>query len=323
MSEGTIWWRNQWQQLSSVDKQSCRFPSHRSAAHHTYVNTSQLNSQIERTISTSQSNNSNVGAPSSSSSPHSISSAPPTVGLSGILTSSASGPGLEPQGDVSNSNIDFNAFKIKSAFASRDQSPHGTKHRDSRLQKAASFESRPNYYATVNIEPQRLYNYGLSSYSHLTTTGGSHHSSPIGRVTKSSSGHVVYSSVPGGVAGVTPFRSSRSDHQMVLSEGYAPGSPRDSSPLSVRSTSSSQSIQSVTQAHRVNPPLISSRLYSCYFQSDTCFPQCQAPGEHSSVESKFPTNFSRSPISLWIKLFSALEKLIGQNFFHGGGCYSK
>ena len=223
----------------------------RSTAHHTYVNTSQFNSQIEQTISASQSNNSNVGAQSSSSSPHSVSSAPPAVGFTSASLVTSSG------GEVNKyDTVDSGTFKIKSSLSKRDQSPHRTKsysHRASKLQKAASFDSRPTY-ATINIEPQRLYNY---------STNPSHSGQDSPRVSKSSSGHVIYSShmgyTPFGVGG--PLHSSRSDHQVMLYENYASsGSPRDSSPHSVRSTtSSSQSIHSINQSHRTSSPLVASR----------------------------------------------------------------
>ena len=211
----------------------CHF---RSTAHHTYVNTSQFNSQIEQTISASQSNNSNVGAHSSSSSPHSASSAPPSVGF--IPTSLVTSVGGEL---YKNETVDSGTFRIKSSLTKRDQFPHGTKsssHRTSKLQKAASFDSRPTY-ATINIEPQRLYNYG-TNFSH------SGQNSP--RVSKSSSGHVIHSSSmgysPSGVGGL--LHSSRSDHQVMLYDNYASsGSPRDSSPHSIRSTTSSSPVHTL------------------------------------------------------------------------------
>ena len=224
----------------------------RSTTHHTYVNTSQFNSQIEQTISASQSNNSNVGAQSSSSSPHSVSSAPPAVGFTSTSLVTSSGGELQKY-----DTVDSGTFKIKSSLSKRDQSPHGgtksSSHRASKLQKAASFDSRPTY-ATINIEPQRLYNYG---------TNLSHSGQDSPRVSKSSSGHVIYSSqmgyTPSGVGG--PLHSSRSDHQVMLYENYASsGSPRDSSPHSVRSaTSSSQSIHSINQPYRTSSPLVASR----------------------------------------------------------------
>ena len=226
------------------------FLDFRSTAHHTYVNTSQFNSQIEQTISASQSNNSNIGAHSSSSSPHSVSSAPPSVGFvsaSAVTSMCTSG---EPQ---KYDTIDTGTFKIKHSLSKRDASPHGTKpssHRASKLQKAASLESRPTY-ATITIEPQRLYNYGDNF---------SGQNSP--RVPKSNSGHVIpfnqmgYS--PSGAGG--SLHSSRSDHHVMLYENHASsGSPRDSSPHSVQSTSSSQSIHSISQPHRTSSPLVVSR----------------------------------------------------------------
>ena len=214
------------------------------------MNTSEINSQIEQNISASQSNISNFGAHSSSSSPHSVSSAPPGVGFT--PTSIVTSTGCEPQKyDTGDSGI----FKIKSTLQKRDHFPHGTKssHRASKLQKAASLESQPTY-VTVNIEPQRLYNYG-AHFSHSGQT------SPL--VPKSCSGHVTYAGhmgyTPAGVGDL--MHSSRSDHQVVLYENFpSSGSPRDSSPHSVCSTtSSSQSIQSINQLHRVSSPLVASR----------------------------------------------------------------
>ncbi len=243
----------------------------RSSSHHTYVNTSHFNTQIEQTISTSQSQNSTVGVPSSLSSPHSVSSAPPVIGLlgapytsppsgaypGGLLTSSV---GIEPTVSHISDIAESGTFKIRTTFnTKRDQSPHGTSSASQRLshrlQKAASFESRPTY-TTVNIEPQRLYNYGAN----FSTSVGQ--VSPL--VSKSTSGPVIHRSTSHGghiSMGVGSFHSSRSEHQvMVLKEAYSgSGSPRDSSPLSARSTSSSQSIHSISQPHRVNSPLATSR----------------------------------------------------------------
>ncbi len=171
---------------------------------------------------------------------------------------------------MTGSDLDVGGYRINTTVPLNDQSPHGTtkySRSASRLQKAASLDSRPVYTA-VNIEPQRLHNYGANSPligpSLTSPLIGQISSSPtIGyhspRMGISHSSHIIHTPPPGG----GHFRISRSDHQGLLYENYQPisassGSPRDSSPHSVHSTSSSHSGKSFSH-HKLVSALVASR----------------------------------------------------------------